>query len=199
MIGHLRGTLLSKKPYQILLDVNGVGYEVRVPYSTSQLPGQGKELSLVIHTHVREDALTLYGFKSAGEREMFLQLLTVKNVGPKMALMVLAAVSPADIKGAIKRNNPLSLVVPGIGPKTAERIVQELRNTFVPVELEPAPPAGPPLGEAAEEAVSALENMGCDPKLAERAVREVLQSSKGEKAFDALMKGALQWLRERKR
>ncbi|MGH9788388.1 MAG: Holliday junction branch migration protein RuvA [Candidatus Acidiferrales bacterium] len=199
MIGHLRGTLLSKKPYQILLDVNGVGYEVRVPYSTSQLPGQGKELSLVIHTHVREDALTLYGFKSAGEREMFLQLLTVKNVGPKMALMVLAAVSPADIKGAIKRNNPLSLVVPGIGPKTAERIVQELRNTFVPVELEPAPPAGPPLSEAAEEAVSALENMGCDPKLAERAVREVLQSSKGEKAFDALMKGALQWLRERKR
>jgi Holliday junction DNA helicase RuvA len=199
MIGHLRGTLLSKKPYQILLDVGGVGYEVRVPYSTSQLPAQGKELSLVIHTHVREDALTLYGFKTAAEREMFLQLLTVKNVGPKMALMVLAAVSPADITGAIKRNNPMSLVVPGIGPKTAERIVQELRTTFVPVELEPAPPAGPPLSEAAEEAVSALENMGCDAKLAERAVREVLQSSKGEMAFDALMKGALQWLRERKR
>jgi len=144
MIGHLRGTLLSKKPYQILLDVNGVGYEVRVPYSTSQLPAQGKELSLAIHTHVREDALTLFGFKSAAEREMFLQLLTVKNVGPKMALMVLAAVSPADITNAIKRNNPLSLVVPGIGPKTAERIVQELRGTFVAVELEPAPPAGPP-------------------------------------------------------
>ncbi|MGH9777845.1 MAG: Holliday junction branch migration protein RuvA [Candidatus Acidiferrales bacterium] len=199
MIGHLRGTLLSKKPYQILLDVNGVGYEVRVPYSTSQLPGQGKELSLVIHTHVREDALVLYGFKSAGEREMFLQLLTVKNVGPKMALMVLAAVSPADITGAIKRNNPLSLVVPGIGPKTAERIVQELRNTFVLVELEPTPSAGPPLSEAAEEAVSALENMGCDSKLAQRAVREVLESSKGEAAFENLMKGALQWLRERKR
>ena len=199
MIGHLRGTLLSKKPYQILLDVNGVGYEVRVPYSTSQLPAQGKELSLVIHTHVREDALVLYGFKSAGEREMFLQLLTVKNVGPKMALMVLAAVSPADITNAIKRNNPLSLVVPGIGPKTAERIVQELRTTFVPVELEPTPVAGPPLSEAAEEAVSALENMGCDPKLAQRAVREVLESAKGEAGFENLMKGALQWLRERKR
>jgi len=199
MIGHLRGTLLSKKPYQILLDVNGVGYEVRVPYSTSQLPAQGKELSLVIHTHVREDALLLYGFKSAAEREMFLQLLTVKNVGPKMALMVLAAVSPADITGAIKRNNPLSLVVPGIGPKTAERIVTELRNTFVPVELEPTPPVGPPLSEAAEEAVSALENMGCDPKLAQRAVREVLESAKGEAGFENLMKGALQWLRERKR
>jgi Holliday junction DNA helicase RuvA len=199
MIGHLRGTLLSKKPYQILLDVGGVGYEVRVPYSTSQLPAQGKELSLVIHTHVREDALALYGFKTAAEREMFLQLLTVKNVGPKMALMVLAAVSPADITQAIKRDNPMSLVVPGIGPKTAERIVQELRGTFVAVELGPTPPVGPPLSEAAEEAVSALENMGCEAKLAERAVREVLQSSKGEMAFDALMKGALQWLRERKR
>ncbi len=199
MIGHLRGTLLSKKPYQILLDVNGVGYEVRVPYSTSQLPAQGKELSLVIHTHVREDALALYGFKTAAEREMFLQLLTVKNVGPKMALMVLAAVSPADITNAIKRNNPLSLVVPGIGPKTAERIVSDLKGSLGAVELEPAALAGPPLSEAAEEAVSALENMGCDPKLAQKAVREVLQSSKGEMAFDALMKGALQWLRERKR
>jgi Holliday junction DNA helicase RuvA len=131
MIGYLRGTILSKKPYEILLDVNGVGYELRVPYSTSQLPASGKELSLVVHTHVREDALTLYGFKTAAEREMFHQLLTVKNVGPKIALMVLAAVTPADIANAIRRNNPLAMVVPGIGPKTAERIVQELRSSFV--------------------------------------------------------------------
>ncbi|MBI2956036.1 MAG: Holliday junction branch migration protein RuvA, partial [Acidobacteria bacterium] len=79
MIGHLRGTLLAKKPFQVLLDVNGVGYEVRVPYSTSQLPAEGKELTLAIHTHVREDALTLYGFKTPAERDVFLQLMTVKN------------------------------------------------------------------------------------------------------------------------
>jgi Holliday junction DNA helicase RuvA len=197
MIGHLRGTLLAKKPFQVLLDVNGVGYEVRVPYSVSQLPTNGKELSLVVYTHVREDALQLYGFKTAAEREIFLQLLTVKNVGPKMALMVLAGVAPQDIATAIRRNNPMLLVVPGIGPKTAERIVQELRDTFAAVP-EPAPTASA-LSGAAEEAVSALENMGCDAQLAARAVREMLQSTGANASFDVLMKGALQWLREKKR
>ncbi len=197
MIGHLRGTLLSKQPYQILLEVNGVGYELRVPYSISQLPATGRELALVVHTHVREDAITLYGFKSAAERDAFLQLLTVKNVGPKMALMALAGLAPQDLANAVRRNNPLALVVPGIGPKTAERIVQELRDRFP--EAAPAAPAGPPLSEAAEEAVSALENMGCDPKLAARTVREVLQSQKGTDSFETLMKGALQWLREKRR
>jgi Holliday junction DNA helicase RuvA len=213
MIGHLRGTLLAKKPYRIVLDVNGVGYEVRVPYSTSQLPATGKELALVVHTHVREDAIQLYGFKTPAERDTFLQLLTVKNVGPKMALMVLAGVSPADIAAAIRRNNPMALVVPGIGQKTAERIVQELRGSFA-AAVEPEPSAAA-LGSAAEEAISALENMGCDVQLATRAVREVLQSkraadssaaslpraeSRGQSEnFDALMKGALQWLREKKR
>ncbi|MFQ5817418.1 MAG: Holliday junction branch migration protein RuvA [Terriglobia bacterium] len=202
MIGHLRGTLLSKKPYQILLDVAGVGYDVRVPYSSSQLPPLGTEVALVVRTHVREDAITLYGFKTPAERETFEHLLTVKNVGPKMALMVLAGLSPEDIASAIRRNNPRALVVPGIGGKTAERIVQELRESFaVPVEAAPA------LGAAAEEAVSALVNMGCETKLATRAVREVLESSphagrqagKETHSFEALMKGALQWLREKRR
>jgi Holliday junction DNA helicase RuvA len=205
MIGHLRGTLLSKKPYQIVLEVSGVGYELRVPYSSSQVPAVGQPLTLVVHTHVREDAITLYGFKSPAERDAFLQLLTVKNVGPKMALMALAGLTPEEISSAIRRNNPLALVVPGIGRKTAERIVQELRDHFVPAAA--AEPAGPPLGEAAEEAVSALENMGCDSKLAARAVREVLQSQPPAKGaagradadFEALMKGALQWLREKRR
>jgi Holliday junction DNA helicase RuvA len=123
--------------------------------------------------------------------------MTVKNVGPKMALMALAGLTPQDIAAAVRRANPMALIVPGIGPKTAERIVQELRGRFEPA-AEPAP-AGPPLSEAAEEAVSALENMGCDPKLAARAVREVLQSAKGADSFEALMKGALQWLREKRR
>jgi Holliday junction DNA helicase RuvA len=196
MIGHLRGTLLAKKPYQILLDVNGVGYELRVPYSTSQLPPTGRELALTVHTHVREDSLTLYGFKTAAERDTFLQLLTVKNVGPKMALMALAGLSPADIAAAIRRNNPVALIVPGIGPKTAERIVQELRASFAPpAEPEPAAAA---LDGAAEEAVSALENMGCEPKRARQAVQAVLQSGAQGESFESLMKGALQWLREKR-
>lgn len=196
MIGHLRGTLLSKKPYQIVLDVAGVGYELRVPYSTSQLPAAGKELTLMVHTHVREDAITLYGFKTPAERDTFLQLLTVKTVGPKVALMALAGLAPEEIASAVRRNNPLALVVPGIGRKTAERIVQELRDRFEPTPA--AEPARPPLGEAAEEAVSALENMGCDSKVAARAVREVLQSLEADAGFEALMKGALQWLREKR-
>lgn len=212
MIGHLRGTLLSKKPYHIVLEVGGVGYELRVPYSVSQLPKEGQSLSLVVHTHVREDALTLYGFKTPGEREAFLELLTVKSVGPRIALTALSGLSPQDIRSAVRRNNPLALVIPGIGPKTAERIVHELRDRLAPAEEPAAEPHAPPLGEAAEEAVSALENMGCDPKLALRAVREVLQSSEQPAAsssraqardpldgFEAIMKAALQWLRERKR
>jgi Holliday junction DNA helicase RuvA len=199
MIGHLRGTLLTKKPYHIVLEVGGVGYELRVPYSVSQLPKEGQALSLVVHTHVREDALTLYGFKSAGEREAFQELLTVKGVGPKVALTALSGLSPQDIRSAVRRNNPLALVIPGIGPKTAERIVHELRGRLE-IEEEPAAEgAAPSLGEAAEEAISALENMGCEPKLAQRAVREVLQSQKVEATFETLMKAALQWLREKKR
>jgi len=198
MIGHLRGTLLSKKPYQIVLEVAGVGYELRVPYSTSQLPKEGEALSLVVHTHVREDALTLYGFKTLAERDTFLDLLTVKSVGPRIALTALVGLTPQDIASAARRNNPLALVVPGIGPKTAERIVQELRGRLAPAGPEAEAPA-PPLGESAEEAVSALENMGCEFKLARRAVREVLESHKGEATFEGLMKAALQWLREKKR
>ena len=143
-----------------------------------------------------EDSITLYGFKSGAEREAFEQLLTVKNVGPKIALMALAALSPGDIASAVRRSNPMALIVPGIGPKTAERIVQELRGRLTPVEE--ATPAGPALTEAAEEAVSALENMGCDAKLALKAVQAVLQSGQNASNFEALMKAALQWLRERK-
>jgi len=212
MIGHLRGTLLSKKPYHIVLEVGGVGYELRVPYSVSQLPREGQSLALVVHTHVREDAITLYGFKTPGEREAFLELLTVKGVGPKVAITALSGHSPQDIRSAVRRNNPLALVIPGIGPKTAERIVHELRDRMAAEEEPAAEPPAPALGEAAEETVSALENMGCEPRLALRAVREVLQSSEQSAAsssragardplvtFEALMKAALQWLREKKR
>jgi Holliday junction DNA helicase RuvA len=176
---------------------------------------------------VREDAIALYGFKTEAEREMFLQLLTVKNIGPRIALTALAGLTPQDISQAVRHSNPMALVIPGIGPKTAERIVQELRGVLAPAAE--AERAGPPLHGAAEEAVSALENMGCEPKRALEAVQAVLQSSEelapsssrakkpallvpsgiegsgveGSRdqiqSFEALMKGALQWLREKRR
>jgi len=198
MIGHLKGKLLAKKPYQAVVDVNGVGYELRVPYSSSQLPGVGAEIVFTVRTHVREDALTLYGFKTGVEREVFDQLVTVKGIGPRIALTALSALHPHDIVKAVRRQEPKALVVPGIGPKTAQRIVQELSDTFeARYGSEKVEEMG--LGGAAEEAVSALENMGADSKLAKKAVEAVLKRTPGSDNFEAIMKGALQWLREKKK
>ena len=145
MIGHLRGTLLSKKPYQILLDVNGVGYEVRVPYSTSQLPGQGKELSLVIHTHVREDALALYGFLRADEKRLFERLIAVSGIGPKLAITILSGMPTEQMVAAIRGNDAALLTrIPGIGRKTAERMVLELRDKLESFGAAPATTATTP-------------------------------------------------------
>jgi Holliday junction DNA helicase RuvA len=174
-----------------------VGYEVRVPYSTSQLPPVGEDQAFIIRTHVREDAITLYGFRTGAEREIFEQLNSVKNVGPKMALMMLAALHAYDIVKAVRRKDANALIVPGIGPKTAERIVSELhdeiekRHSMETEEEEE-------LGGSAEEAVSALENMGANSKLAKQAVESVLKTKPDLDDFDEIMRGALRWLREKK-
>ena len=197
MIGYLNGILRAKKPYQVLIDVGGVGYEVRVPYSTSQLPPVGEAQALMVRTQVREDAITLYGFRTGAEREIFEQLLSVKSVGPKTALMTLAALSPQEIVKAILRKDAKAMIVPGIGPKTAQRIVQELHDGIESRQTHEAVPPEMLVG-AAEEAVSALENMGAKHKLAQTAVDAALKKSAGDAGFDHLMKGALQWLREKK-
>ena len=197
MIGYLKGKMRAKKPFEVLIDVNGVGYEVRVPYSTSQLPPVGDVQAFIIRTHVREDAITLYGFRTGAEREIFEQLNSVKNVGPKMSLMMLAALHAYDIVKAVRRKEPGALIVPGIGPKTAERIVAELHDEIEKrhsIETEDEEE----MGGAAEEAVSALENMGANSKLARKAVESVLEAKSGLDDFDEIMRGALRWLREKK-
>lgn len=200
MIGQLRGTLLEKKPNRILLDVGGVGYEVQVPLSSYyKLPQPGSEVTLLIHTYVREDALMLFGFETAGERELFDSLLGVTGIGPRLALNVLSNFSPDDVFAAVKRNNPAALIArgTGIGRKTAERIVYELRER-VAVEAVREAPAVAAFNAVAEEVVSGLVNMGCERKLAEKAVGEVLESGVSNAEFEPLMKQALRWLREKK-
>jgi Holliday junction DNA helicase RuvA len=145
MIGKLTGTLGDKNPPQVLVDCNGVGYEVDVPMSTFyNLPGVGEKVSLLTHFVVREDAQILYGFGSSGEREAFRQLIKISGVGPRTALSVLSGMSVADIAQAVTAQDAARLVkVPGIGKKTAERLLLELKGKF-----------GPDLGLAAAGAAS---------------------------------------------
>lgn len=134
MIGRLHGTLAEKNPPQVLLDCNGVGYEVDVPMSTFyNLPALGEKVTLLTHFVVREDAQILYGFASAGEREAFRQLIKISGVGPRTALSVLSGMSVADIAQAVTTQDAGRLVkVPGIGKKTAERLLLELKGKFGP-------------------------------------------------------------------
>jgi Holliday junction DNA helicase RuvA len=132
MIGKLTGTLGDKNPPQVLVDCNGVGYEVDVPMSTFyNLPGLGEKVTLLTHLVVREDAQLLYGFGTAGEREAFRQLIRISGVGPRTALSVLSGMSVADIAQAVTAQDAGRLVkVPGIGKKTAERLLLELKGKF---------------------------------------------------------------------
>src|SRR5712691_4236860 len=130
MISHLRGSLLEKHPNQITVDVNGVGYEVTIPVSAySSLPAPGAEVRLFIHTHVREDALSLFGFLRASDKALFEKLITVSGIGPKLAITALGGLTAPDLAAAIRAGSLDQLVrIPGVGKKTAERMVLELRD-----------------------------------------------------------------------
>lgn len=171
MIGHLRGLLREKRPNHVLLDVHGVGYAVHIPLSTFYALGElGTEASLLIHTHVREDSLALYGFHTAREKEMFEQLLTISGVGPRVAIGILSGMSVEELIPAIRKNDLLKLTtIPGVGRKTAERIVVELRDKLMGVEVAEAAPRASGIEE---DVVSALVNLGYDRRAAERAVQE---------------------------
>ena len=130
MIASLRGALLEKRPNQIIVDVHGVGYDVSIPVSTySALPDNGKEVTLKVHTHVREDAIALFGFLTAEEKMLFEKLIGVSGIGPKLAITVLSGLAAADLTNAIRGGDVQRLTrIPGIGKKTAERMVLELRD-----------------------------------------------------------------------
>ena len=195
MIGQLRGVLIDKRPSQVLLDVAGVGYQVHIPLSTFYSLGELKdEVSLLIHTHVRDDALLLYGFLTAREKHFFELLISASGVGPSLALKILSGMSVDDLIPAIRAGDLLQLTrIPGVGKKTAERIVVELRDKLAQMEAaEPERPAAK--GGLAADVVSALLNLGYDRRAAEKATEDAQSRSLGSggTSFEALLRASLQ-------
>jgi holliday junction DNA helicase RuvA len=197
MIAHLRGRLLEKHPNRVILDVQGVGYEAHVPLSTFyEMAEPGNEVSLRIHTHVREDALTLYGFATLLELQLFDRLISVSGIGPKLALAVLSGIEPNDLIAAVRHGDVARLTaIPGVGKKTAERIGLELKDkiaAFLQAEGVASPPAS--AGESLRsDVLSALVNLGYHRPLAERAADAALKSG-GDQTFEKTLKQALREL-----
>lgn len=194
MIAHLSGTLLDKQVQRLVVDVGGVGYEVHVPLSTFYEVGDpGARVSLRVHTHVREDALQLFGFSTALEQLLFERLIGVSGIGPKVALAVLSGIEPADLVRAIRQGDLGRLTsIPGVGKKTGERIIVELRDRLPP----PAAGAAEPAAEAGDvrgDLLSALGNLGYQRAAAERAVDRVLGAAK-ERDFEPLLRQVLKAL-----
>ncbi len=194
MIGQLRGRLAEKRPNQVLIDVGGVGYLVQVPLSSYAALGElHTEVTLLIHTHVREDALALYGFVSAREKHFFEMLLSASGVGPALALKILSGMSVEELAPAIRAGDLARLTrIPGVGRKTAERMVVELKDKLESVAAETEKPAASPAGVEAD-VVSALVNLGYDARAAESAAAEAKREA-GAGNFEKLLRGALQAL-----
>jgi Holliday junction DNA helicase RuvA len=189
MIAHLRGKLISKHPNQAIVEAGGVGYDVAITVPTfSDLPTVGSEVALHIHTHVREDAIALFGFLRSDEKQLFEKLITVSGIGPKLAITILSGMPTADMVGAIRANDHARLTrIPGIGKKTAERMCVELRDKL---EGFGETPAAAPVSPAAEDVISALTNLGYQRAVAEKAVERAIASA-GREDFDAIFRAAL--------
>lgn len=195
MIGQLRGRLAEKRPNQVLVDVGGVGYLVQVPLSTYAALGElHSELTLLIHTHVREDTLALYGFVSAREKHFFELLLSASGVGPTLALKILSGMSVEELIPAIRRSDLVRLTkIPGVGRKTAERMVVELKDRLEAVAIEAEKPAAASPAGVEADAISALVNLGYDGRTAEDAVGEAKRTA-GTANLEKLLRAALQSL-----
>jgi Holliday junction DNA helicase RuvA len=191
MIAHLRGKLLAKHPNQAIVEAAGVGYDVTISVPTfSDLPAPGSEVALHIHTHVREDALALYGFLRPSEKVLFEKLLTVSGIGPKLAITILSGMAADEMVGAIRGNDVACLTrIPGIGKKTAERMVLELRDKL-PQAAPTAITAAPSVSAVEEDVLSALINLGYQRAAAEKALELSVKGRKGG-SFDALFRSAL--------
>jgi Holliday junction DNA helicase RuvA len=201
MIGQLRGTLAEKRPNQVLVDVGGVGYVVLVPLSTFAALGElHTEVTLLIHTHVREDALSLYGFVSSREKHLFELLISASGVGPSLALKILSGMSVDELVPAIRGNDLARLTkIPGVGRKTAERMVVELKDKLEAVVIEVERPAASSPAGVEADVVSALVNLGYEARVAEKAVEEAREESgAGANNFEKLLRAALQALSQTK-
>jgi Holliday junction DNA helicase RuvA len=195
MIGQLRGRLAEKRPNQVLVDVGGVGYLVQVPLSTYAALGElHTEVTLLIHTHVREDALALYGFVSAREKHLFELLLSASGVGPTLALKILGGMSVEELVPAIRGSDLVRLTrIPGVGRKTAERMVVELKDKLEIVAVEAERPAAASPAGVEADVISALVNLGYDARAAEGAVGDAKRVA-GAANFEKLLRAALQTL-----
>jgi Holliday junction DNA helicase RuvA len=206
MIALLRGILIEKHPNQAVVEAGGVGYDVTIPVSTfTRLPDAGAEVRLRIHTHVREDALSLYGFLTSEEKGLFEKLIGVSGIGPTLAVKVLSGVAAPELIHAIQRGEVERLVrIPGVGKKTAERMVLELRDKLpAPGVQEPGPEGASPapaLTPVDQDVLSALLNLGCARPQAEAAVRKAKQgagavSGQAAAEFEPLFRRALELVR----
>jgi len=199
MIAHLRGTLLEKHPNLVIVDTGGVGYEVTIPVSAySSLPETGAEVQLHIHTHVREDAFLLFGFLSAADKALFEKLITVSGIGPKLAVTALGGLTAPDLAQAIREASIEQLVrIPGVGKKTAERMVLELRDKLdlLPgIARAAAASAKSAFNTTEEDVISALANFGASRTSAEAAVSKARSATEGND-FDGLFRRALKLVR----
>jgi Holliday junction DNA helicase RuvA len=200
MIAALRGTLSEKHPNQAIVEAGGVGYDVTIPVSTfTRLPEPGTEVKLRIHTHVREDAIALFGFLTQDEKVLFEKLIGVSGIGPKLGVTILSGLAAPDLINAIRRGEVDRLVrIPGIGKKTAERLVLELRDKLPAATGEaPQPAAAGALSPVEEDVLSALTNLGCARPQAEAAIRKVKAGAPANLAveFEPLFRRALELVR----
>ncbi|MBV8070449.1 MAG: Holliday junction branch migration protein RuvA [Acidobacteriaceae bacterium] len=196
MIGHLRGVLFEKHPNQVIVEAAGVGYDVQIPISTyTALPDAGEPVALRIHTHVREDTLLLFGFGTPDEKAVFEKLISVSGIGPKLAITVLSGLATPELVAAIRSSDVAKLVrIPGVGKKTAERIVLELKEKLPAIEaagkLAEAAPPEHAFTALERDVLSALQNLGCSRPAAEEALRKVKERGVSEE-FESLFRAAL--------
>lgn len=192
MISHLNGKVLHKEAPTVVLDVHGVGYDILVTVPTySGLPDAGEEASLFIHTHVREDQLSLFGFATRDEKKLFERLIGVSGIGPKLAITVLSGMPAAQLVSALRAGETARLIkVPGIGKKTAERMVLELRDKLADFTATAEVSGGRRL-PIAEDVLSALINLGYQRAAAEKATDSVVKANPDDAKFDVIFRGAL--------
>ena len=203
MIAHLSGKLLSKQPSSVIVDVSGVGYELNIPLSTFYELGEiGSDVALRVHTHVREDALLLYGFRTSREKELFLRLTSVSGIGPKLALTALSGMPADELVQAIRGNDLAKLTaIPGVGRKTAERLIMELRDKMAALSSSEAEskvgaiaPAISEEDNLKDDIISALVNLGWQKNVAEKAVATTIKEETGNRTFEYLLKQSLKRL-----
>ena len=199
MIAHIQGSLYFKSPEHLIIDVDGIGYQVHVPLTTFyELPDVGNTVALHIHTHVREDVLQLYGFQAQEEKALFIRLIGVAGIGPRLAVNILSGISPAELAESLLQGDLARLIsIPGVGRKTAERIMVEMRDKLpaLAADRDIALSVKNAAAEAViEDAISALVNLGYKKGLAQRAVDQAQQRLQEEMTLERLLKESLRAL-----